>query len=178
MAFKSADRFGYVISLPFVAGDPARNYRIKSPSIEVGNFMIESTQLAGERMSLSLNLTNLLEKLAVLPEDASEEEKINLQAEIEDATKLLNDIAQRLTIPDEMESDYFRAILGPAYDAMIENKEPFELLKLAASTVSVWVVSGRDAAEEYWNNGGRPSRPQRAPQDRRTKRGRSADTSK
>lgn len=173
MAFQSATRFGYSITLPFSG---SRKYTIQSPPVDVGNFMIESTQLSGQRVALSMELMKLLKEQQDLPEDADEKTRVDLDGRIVDVSNAMNALTEKLTIPDEMEADYFRAILGPAYDQMLENKEPFELVKLAASTVSVWVVSGRDDAESFWNNGGRPDRPQKAPQDRRTKRGPSSST--
>ena len=149
MAFKNADRFGYTITLPF--GE--HSYRISSPPVDVGNFMVETTQLTGKRIAL-------LARLDGLAEDDPEREDIERQ---------LEEVTDVLTIPDEMEGDYFCAVLGPAYDEMKANGEPYELLKMAAATVSVWVINGREAAEEYWNNGGRRPNPRKAPRDRRPK---------
>ena len=148
MAFKNADRFGYTITLPF--GE--HSYRIPSPPVDVGNFVVETTQLTGKRIAL-------LARLDGLAEDDPEREDIERQ---------LEEVTDVLTIPDEMEGSYFRAVLGPAYDEMKANGEPYELLKMAAATVSVWVINGREAAEQYWNNGGRPN-PRRTPRDRRQK---------
>lgn len=161
MAFKSADRFGYNITLPF--GE--HSYRIPSPPVDVGNFMVETTQMTGKRIALLAQLDGLAE---------DDPERKDIERQLEDVTGVL-------TIPDEVEGDYFRAVLGPAYDEMTDNREPFELVKLAAATVSVWVLQGREEAEEFWNAGGRHPSPRRAPQDRkRAKRGPSqnAGTSK
>ena len=169
MGFNNANRFGYHITLPF--GD--HSYRINSPSVEVGNFVVESTQLAAQRATLTVELISLLEEQEKAGEDVSSE----TTARIEEIRKEVAQLTADLTVPDDLETDYFRSILGPAYDEMISNKEPFELVKLAASTVSVWVLHGRDDAEEFWNNGGRPGN-RRAPQDRKAKRGRKPGTSK
>ena len=169
MAFKSADRFGFTITLPF---SETRKYLIQSPPVEVGNFMVESTQLAGQRVGLALELSTLLEQQENLSEDASPEERDELDAKIEETKEVLAAMTERLTVPDGMEDSYFESVLGDAYGKMVENGEPFELVKLAASTVAVWVLSGREDAEEFWNNGGRHRRPQKAPQDRKAKRGR------
>lgn len=160
MAFKNADRFGYTITLPF--GE--HSYRISSPPVDVGNFMVETTQLTGTRIAL-------LARLDDLAEDDPEREDIERQ---------LGEVTDVLTIPDEMEGSYFRAVLGPAYDEMTSNREPFELVKLAAATISVWVLQDRETAEEFWNAGGRHPSPRRVPQDRKAKRGpsQSAGTSR
>ena len=160
MAFKNADQFGYTITLPF----REHSYRIPSPPVDVGNFMVETTQLTGKRIAL-------LTRLDGLAEDDPEREDIERQ---------LEEVTDVLTIPDEMEGSYFRAVLGPAYDKMTANREPFELVKLAAATFSVWVLQDRETAEEFWNAGGRHPSPRRVPQDRKAKRGpsQSADTSR
>ena len=160
MAFQSASRFGYSITLPFTS---ARTYRIKSPDVEIGNFMIESSQLASDRVALTVQLAQVSDEYNALEEN--DPRRAVLQDQLEEATRDLEALADRLTVPDGMESDYFRSILGEAYDKMVENKEPIELVKLAASTVSVWVLSGREDAEEYWNAGGRHRNPPKAPRD-------------
>ena len=102
MAFKNADRFGYTITLPF--GE--HSYRISSPPVDVGNFMVETTQLTGKRIAL-------LARLDGLAEDDPEREDIERQ---------LEEVTDVLTIPDEMEGDYFRAVLGPAYDETTDDQ--------------------------------------------------------
>lgn len=161
MAFRNANHFGYNITLPF----GKHSYLIPSPPVDVGNFMVETTQLTGKRIALLAQLDGLTE---------DDPERKDIERQLEDVTDVL-------TIPDEVEGDYFRAVLGPAYDEMTTNREPFELVKLAAATVSVWVLQGREEAEAFWNAGGRHPSPRRAPQDRkRAKRGPSqnAGTSK
>lgn len=165
MAFKSASRFNYSITLPFGEG---RSYRVASPPVEVGNFMVESTQLNATRAALVLELTSIVGDYPEGDElqDADAARVAEIEAQLEELTA-------RLTVPDEMVEDYFRSVLGDAYDAMTEAREPFELVKLAASTVSVWVLSGLEEAERFWNEGGRVN-PQKAPQDRRRKASKSS----
>lgn len=170
MAFKPADRFGYEIVLPFREGV---SYRIPSPGVEVGNFMIESAQLSGQRVALLLEAQVLAEALDEAQEAGNEDEAARVQAELTKTQDAILTLNERLTIPDEVQGSYFESILGPAYLQMVENKEPFELVKLAASTVSVWVLQGREEAEDYWNSGGRRPRPRKAPTDRKRKRQRS-----
>lgn len=176
MAFQSASRFGHSITLPF---GPGRSYRIPSPPVDVGNFMVETTQIAGQRVALTIELGAFLDEIKDLPED--DPRRDGLMTSIEENQKLIASLAERLTVPDEMEKDYFRSVLGEAYDKMVENKEPYELVKLAASTVSVWIIRGREDAESFWNSGGRVD-PPKAPQDRRRSKrattSRSAGTSK
>ena len=172
MAFQSASRFGYSITLPFSS---ARTYRIPSPPVEIGNFMIESAQLASDRVALTVQLAQASDEIEKLPED--DPRRAVLSDEIESAVRDLEELATRLTVPDGMEKDYFRSILGDAYDKMVENQEPIELVKLAASTVSVWVLSGREDAEEFWNAGGRRN-PLKAPRDHQGGRSAKKDTSR
>lgn len=172
MAFKSAERFGYSITLPFSA---ERSYRIESPSVTVGQYMIESTQLAGERLQLLQELAELQERLSG---DLSPEAEKRAEKDAELLQSRLQALAEALTVPDEMQEDYLHGILGAAFDEMKANGEPFELVKLAASTVSVWVLQGREAAEDFWNNGGRHPNSHRRPQDRKARGRRKRDTSK
>lgn len=147
MAFKDASAFGFTITLPF----GQRSYTINSPDVEVGHALVSTTVAAGTAYDIA-------EKLSELSEEDAEYDRLRQR---------LDELTNDLTIPDSVSGDYFKSILGPAYDEMVANHEPYELVKLAASTVSVWVISGRDAAEAFWNNGGRPPRPRRTPQDRR-----------
>ena len=167
MAFNSADRFGYEIVLPFREGV---RYRVPSPPVEVGNFMVESAQLTRERVTLLMESAVLAEQLEEAGKAGDDEQVAQLTGQLEDNRDRVADLTDRLTIPDEVQGDYFASILGPAYAEMCANREPFELVKLAASTVSVWVLQGRDEAEAYWNSGGRPSRPPKAPADHKRKR--------
>ena len=146
MAFKNASAFGFTITLPF----GSHEYTIQSPNVEVGHALVNTTVAAGRAVEMSRELENMAEN------DPQRQELI----------EAINELASSLELPDAMTNEYFQSILGPAYDEMKANGEPYELLKLAAATVSVWVINGREAAEQYWNNGGRPN-PRRTPQDRR-----------
>lgn len=150
MAFKNADAFGYSIALP-VRG---RIYVIESPPVDIGHSIVSTTVMAGR-------LNDLGSALQSLAPDDPDRPKLESQ---------IRELAEGLEVPDNLQGDYLRSVLGAAYDEMIENKEPFELVKLAASTVSVWVINGREAAEDFWNSGGRPPRPRKALGDRRRKK--------
>lgn len=149
MAFRNADAYGYTITLPFPQG---RSYTIQSPPVEVGHYLIETTQSAAQ-------VQRLLSEIDDLPPGDPR------LVEIQDELVALQD---SLTIPDDQQDDYLASLLGAdVYAAMRNAKEPWELVKLAAATVSVWVIANRDAAEEYWNNGGR-RRPTKASSRSRT----------
>ena len=148
MAFKNASAFGFSITLP--VGD--RQYTIQSPSVEIGHALVQTTVTAGQA-------TQLAELLEDLPEGDPAAEEIRAK---------IRELASELQVPDSMERGYLQDILGDAYDEMKANGEPYEVVKLAAATVSVWVINGREAAEAYWNAGGRP--PRRAPRDRRKRK--------
>ena len=169
MAFQNASRFGYTIVLP--VGN--RRYTIQSPPVDVGTFLLESTQLAGQRIGLTAELGAFLEELSGLSEDNAEG-RARLEAAIKENQEALAVLNDRLTVPTAMEENYFAAVLGEdVYARMRENNEPIEVVKLAASTVSVWVLQGREDAELFWNSGGRVD-PPKAPQDRKAKARRGA----
>lgn len=154
MAFKNAEAFGFTLKLPV----GQRIYEIQSPPVEVGYTLINTTVAAGRAKEI-------VEAIADMAEDDPAREE---------AQRELAEMMQDLEVPDYMTKDYFRQILGSAYDEMTANREPYELVKLAAATVSVWVINGREAAEDYWNGGGRPRNPRKAPRDRRRKRAKTA----
>ena len=149
MAFKNASAFGYSITLPF----GQNSYTIQSPNVEVGHALVNTTVAAGKAYEMSQALADMA------PDDPDRQALIDA----------LEELAASLELPDAMTTEYFQSILGPAYDEMKANGEPYELLKMAAATVSVWVINGLALAEEYWNNGGRRPNPRRTPRDRRQK---------
>lgn len=153
---KPAARFGFTLSLRV---DADHVYEVPSPSVEVGAYVVEM----GEALE---TVTRILTADAELPE----EEQRGEDAVPENVQERVKQIAERapkvLTTKGQ-----FRAYLGDeVYEQMVADGMPFEVVKLAVATVSVWVQSSRDVAIEYWNNGGRPRPPRRAPADRRTKR--------
>lgn len=72
-----------------------------------------------------------------------------------------------LHLDDDEEQDFNRRLLGAAYDEMLEDKVPWDFVKLAARVVFTWTVRDREAAEELWARGGRPEAPRPTPQDRK-----------
>ena len=148
MTFKSAGAFGYTITLPF----GRHSYAIQSPPVEVGYRLIETTQAAARAQQLLEQANDLA------PNDPR---LVDLQMEIEE-------LQASLVVGDNEQDDYLAQLLGPAYEQMKANQEPWELVKLAAATVSVWVISSREDAEVFWNSGGRRQGPN-SPSDRKTR---------
>lgn len=153
---KPAARFGFTLSLRV---DDDHVYEVPSPSVEVGAYAVEM----GEALE---TVTRILAADAERPE----EERLGDAAVPEKVTERVKQIAERA--PEVLTSKgQFRAYLGDdVYEQMVADGMPFEVVKLAVATVSVWVQSSREAAIAYWDNGGRPRPPRKAPTDRRTKR--------
>jgi hypothetical protein len=59
-------------------------------------------------------------------------------------------------LDDAGEVDLYRDALGPAYDAMIADRVPWPMLKVAAVTAWLDAAVSREAAEAYWNAAGAP----------------------
>lgn len=163
MGFRNAKQFGFSITLPF--GE--HSYTIPSPSVEVGNYLAATTQLAVQRDQLMREALTVGADRAKLDDD--DPKAAELDAELERLRGEFDKLDEGLQLPEEMEGEHFEAVLGEAYGKMVANHEPFELVKLASATVMVWVLQSREAAEEYWNSGGRAN-PPKAPQDRQAKR--------
>ena len=51
--------------------------------------------------------------------------------------------------------EQYKTILGDAFDEMVEDGMPFEVVQMAVGAVVIWVQSSRQEAMEFWNRGGR-----------------------
>lgn len=125
--------------------DDEHTYTVKSPSIKVGAFIIEAS--------------NVIESLA-----ACEEKGEEAPPELLEAVKR---VQKGDAFGDESE-DQYRAILGPVYDEMVDDGQPFEVLRMAMSTVMIWVKASREEAIKFWDEGGRPNPTNRATRRRKT----------
>jgi len=61
-----------------------------------------------------------------------------------------------VALDDAEEVDLYRDALGTAYDEMLADRVPFDVLKVAAVTVWLNTTVSREAAEAYWNAAGAP----------------------
>jgi hypothetical protein len=61
-----------------------------------------------------------------------------------------------VVLDDAGEVDLYRDALGPVYDAMIADRVPWPMLKVAAVTAWLDAAVSREAAEAYWNAAGTP----------------------
>lgn len=57
-------------------------------------------------------------------------------------------------LDDDAEPVAYRRLLGDAYDEMLTNGVDWDDLKHAAMTALVWIVMGREQAEEHWASAG------------------------
>ena len=72
---------------------------------------------------------------------------------------------ESLEFDDDEERDLYLRILGPAYDEMLADGLPWEIVQHAGQTALMWVAFGREAAERVWESVGEAHRPE--PQDRK-----------
>lgn len=74
-----------------------------------------------------------------------------------------------VALDDAEEIDLYRDALGTAYDEMLADRVPFDVLKVAAVTVWLNTTVSREAAEAYWNAAGAPD-PEALAGNRATRR--------
>lgn len=126
--------------------DEDHSYRVPSPSIRVGAFIVEASTIL-ERLQA------YVEKGEEPPDD-------------------LKEAAARVQNPEafgDSPEDQYRATLGSAYDEMVKDGMSFDVLRMATATVMVWVTSGREEAVAFWDAGGNPTnRKQRRAKKRST----------
>ena len=143
MAFKNADAFGYSIALP-VRG---RIYVIESPPVDIGHSIVSTTVMAGRLNDLGSALQSLA------PDDP---DRPKLEGQI-------RELAEGLEVPDNLQGDYLRSVLGAAYDEMRDALSDLEkflhetdlplLVQLAIAHYQFEVIhpfldgNGRDAIE-------------------------------
>ena len=95
---------------------------------------------------------------------------LELGVSMQVGAKLTETQVAQLQLDDDGEQDFHRRLLGDTLDEMIADKVSWEAIKHVSRTVFVWVVQDRDAAEAYWERGGRPEAPRPTPGDRRPKK--------
>ena len=121
MATKALNRFGFTLSLRV---DDEHVYTVKSPPAALGQFIVE--------------LTNMLQQAEAFADQGKP-----IPDKLTDRLKRLTDEA-----PEGFDSP--AALLGDAYAAMEADGMPYEVVKLAAATVGVWLHSDLETAEESW----------------------------
>ncbi|WP_176451837.1 DUF7426 family protein [Enemella dayhoffiae] len=57
---------------------------------------------------------------------------------------------ERLKLDDDQEQEFKKALLGEAYDQMVDDGVSWEAMKIVTQTVMYWTVHNREAAEEFW----------------------------
>ena len=79
--------------------------------------------------------------------------------------------------PEDLESlklhqgdnkELFPRLLGDTYQELIDDGVDWERIKVVAVTVMIWISTSEEAAEEFWNAGGKT--PPKAPTDRKPKK--------
>lgn len=156
MATESATRFDFFITLKV---DDDHIYRVRSPRADIGAYTIELT-------SLLMQAERALSQDAALPEAQRRGDQA--------VPKEVRDRLENLPVPEPLRQDQFRAYLGDAYDQMLADGMPIEVVKLAAATISWWIRTDKETAEGYWNSGGRnpdPTRPRNRASRRSSSRG-------
>lgn len=74
-----------------------------------------------------------------------------------------------LQLDDDEEFDFMQRLLGPAMAEMQADGVDWEKIKLAGQTATIRAMSGDEAAETFWNNGGLNPKARKQPTDRKTK---------
>lgn len=141
MVTASLSKFKFVLTLVV---DDEHRYDVKSPSVVIGAHI-------NEMASLLMEAESYVDRGEDLPE--------RLNARLEKLSE---------SAPKEFEEDSYRVMLGDAYDKMVEDGMPWEVVKLAAATVGVWVRTDAETAEEFWSSGGRPKAKRPADRKRKT----------
>lgn len=85
---------------------------------------------------------------------------------------------EQISLDEDDPRDIWHRVLGDAFDEMKADGLDWEWVKLVTSTIIIWTVNDRDAAEKYWNAGGHLPKGPKPPQDRKApaKSGRPAST--
>lgn len=71
-----------------------------------------------------------------------------------------------LELDDTQEREMYKIVLGTAWDEMLDDGLPWDIIRHAGITAFMWVASGRETAEAYWASGGDSGEARRpTPQD-------------
>src|SRR5690349_18205066 len=120
-----------------------REYTLPLPSAELGLWARRIAQSAGEVSS------------------ASDEQELTHATE-----RAASRIAALPTLPGDI--TFEERILGPAYHQMVKDQVPDPYVQFAAQTGYVWIIGGEEAAQRYWEAGGRSEA--RGPSNRASRR--------
>lgn len=126
----------------------------------------------GELLDAGLSLPYQGKTYLVPPVDAETGLRFQRLAEVAAQLAKAAEDEQELNavvLDDVGEVDLYRDALGPAYAAMIADRVPWPVLKVAAMTAWLDAAAGREAAESYWNAAGRPD-PEALAGNRATRR--------
>lgn len=55
-----------------------------------------------------------------------------------------------IQLDDDQERNLYQRVLGAAFEEMVADGVPWEMVRHAGATAFMWVASGREAAEECW----------------------------
>lgn len=117
-------------------------YKIPSVDAETGLWLQSVTQITAKRMSV---------------------------ADGEEPPELSDREISSLELDDDEETDFMQRMLGPALQEMRDDGVPWEKIKLVGQTATIRAMSGDDAAETFWNNGGVNPKARKQPTDRKPK---------
>lgn len=145
------DTFDDTLELP-VKG---KTYGIPSPPADVGVRTERLMTLGRKRALLQFKQQRLaeLEAAGTTPQD---DERLGPRDELTPAEL---DEADRLADDDPTEDSLHRRLLGDAYDQLLADGANYATLRHVGITATIWVGSGREAAEAYWRSGGRAPEP-------------------
>jgi len=127
-----------------------REYTLPLPSAELGLWARRIAQSAGEVSS------------------ASDEQELTEATE-----KAASRIAALPVLPGDI--TFEERILGSAYHELVKDKVPDPYVQFCAQTGYVWIIGGEEAAQRYWEAGGRPEA--RGPSNRASRRAAARKTS-
>lgn len=68
---------------------------------------------------------------------------------------------------NEGQESLYKRVLGDVYDELVADGHNFEVIKFVGTTATIWITTGIEAAEEFWNNGGQPPKARKTPADRK-----------
>lgn len=78
-----------------------------------------------------------------------------------------------LELDDSEEFELYQTVLGDAYDEMIADELPWDIIRHAGTTAFMWAAGNRQAAEDFWASPGeaRPVPQDRLPKKKSARRG-------
>lgn len=139
MGFKDLDDV-FDSAMPLPIG--GKVYKIRSTDAQTGLWLQSVTQIASRRMDV--------------PDG-------------EEPPELTDREIASLELDDDEEVDFMERMLGPVLQELLDDGVEWEKIKLVGQTATIRAMSGDEAAEEFWNNGGLNPKGRKQPADHKSK---------